>query len=262
MIATTGHIMQAPDWVPEIAKPATPPQLATPLGRSCKAQQRHTAQNLGKAAKTARLLPQTPIFSPNNPLFPLKPTPKSQTLKQHDKVMSYQGCAAAMTPDQFKTEMISLLPRLRRFAMSLTRSGPDADDLLQDACAAALQKWHTFDPAQPLDRWLFRIIRNLWVSEIRKRKVRQGEGQVPAEEAAELRTESNVDDVMTAKQVNRHVEDLENDLSQPLLLVCAEGYSYREASELLNIPIGTVMSRIHRARKLLVSRLTTEECVE
>jgi len=142
----------------------------------------------------------------------------------------------AMTPDQFKTEMISLLPRLRRFALSLTRSGPDADDLLQDACSAALHKWHQYDPAQPLDRWLFRIVRNLWISEIRKRKVRHGEGQVPAEDAPELQVEG-------------------------ILLVCAEGYSYKEAAELLNIPIGTVMSRIHRARKLLVRRISAEECV-
>lgn len=161
----------------------------------------------------------------------------------------------AMTPDQFKTDMISLLPRLRRFALSLTRSGPDADDLLQDACTTALQKWQQYDPSQPLDRWLFRVVRNLWISEIRKRKVRHGEGQVPAEEAPELRVESNADDAMTVQQVRRKVADLDQDLAQPLMLVCAEGYSYRETSELLGIPIGTVMSRIHRARKLLVSSL-------
>ncbi len=170
-----------------------------------------------------------------------------------------QSTAMAMTPDQFKSEMISLLPRLRRFAMSLTRSGPDADDLLQDACATALQKWQQYDPAQPLDRWMFRVVRNLWISEVRKRNVRQGAGQVPAEEATELRVESQPDEVLAAKEVRRKVDDLDPDLAQPLMLVCAEGYSYREASELLSIPIGTVMSRIHRARKQLVSSLSQEE---
>ena len=169
--------------------------------------------------------------------------------------------AMVMTPDQFKTEMISLLPRLRRFALSLTRSGPDADDLLQDACTTALQKWQQYDPAQPFDRWMFRVVRNLWVSEIRKRKVRQGQGQVPAEDATELRVESNVDDVLTANQVCDKVSELDQELAQPLMLVCAEGYSYRETSDLLGIPIGTVMSRIHRARKLLVSRLSEGEYV-
>ncbi len=162
------------------------------------------------------------------------------------------------TPEKFKTEMIGLLPRLRRFAVSLTRSFPDADDLLQDACTTALQSWDKYDPAQPLDRWMFRIIRNLWISEIRKRKVREGQGQVPAEEATELQT-ADADDTLNAKQVQAKVSALPDDLAQPLMLVCAEGYSYREVSELLDIPVGTVMSRIHRARKLLVSALGNEE---
>lgn len=162
--------------------------------------------------------------------------------------------ASVTTPDQFKSEMIGLLPRLRRFALSLTRSVPDADDLVQDACAAALQKWHQYDPGQPLDRWMFRIIRNLWISEIRKRQVRHGQGHVAAEEATELQT-GDADDALTARQVQGKVSALPAELSRPLMLVCAEGYSYLEVSQLLEIPVGTVMSRIHRARKLLVSTL-------
>ena len=169
--------------------------------------------------------------------------------------------AMAMTPDQFKSEMIGLLPRLRRFAFSLTRSGPDADDLLQEACTTALQKWQQYDPSQPMDRWMFRVVRNLWINEIRKRQVRQTQSQVPVEEAIDLGTESNQDDVLMAHQVCEKVSDLHEDLAQPLMLVCAEGYSYREASDLLNVPIGTVMSRIHRARKLLVSSLSETERV-
>ncbi|WP_290890739.1 RNA polymerase sigma factor [Hoeflea sp.] len=166
--------------------------------------------------------------------------------------------ARVTTPDQFRTEMIGLLPRLRRFAMTLSRSGPDADDLVQDACAAALQKWHLYDPAQPLDRWMFRIIRNIWISEIRKRQVRQGQGQIPAEEATELQT-ADADEALAARQVQGKVSDLPAELAQPLMLVCAEGYSYLEVSALLEIPVGTVMSRIHRARKLLVSTLGQAE---
>lgn len=167
--------------------------------------------------------------------------------------------AMATTPDQFKTDMISLLPRLRRFALSLTRSGPDADDLLQDACTMALQKWQQYDPAQPMDRWMFRVVRNLWISETRKRRVRQGQGQIPAEEATELRVENNTDDMLTAQQVRGKVNALEPDLAEPLMLVCAEGYSYRETSDLLGIPIGTVMSRIHRARKMLIASMSVVE---
>ncbi len=166
-----------------------------------------------------------------------------------------------MTPDQFKSEMISLLPRLRRFAVQLTSSGPDADDLLQDFCSAALQKWYMYDPNQQLDLWLFRVARNLWVSELRKRQVRFGAGEVPAEDSTEVTTEQSHEDLITAREVHSRVQSLEQDLSQTLSLVCAEGYSYREASELLGIPIDTVMSRVHRARKLLVSRIVAEEGV-
>jgi RNA polymerase sigma-70 factor (ECF subfamily) len=189
----------------------------------------------------------------------LKPLSNPLSVRHTKTTTSQQLFAMAMTPDQFKTDMIGLLPRLRRFALSLTRSGPDADDLLQDACTTALQKWQQYDPSQPLDRWMFRVVRNLWISEIRKRKVRQGEGQVNAEETSELRVAGSADEVLTAKQVRSKVADLDEELAQPLMLVCAEGYSYREVSELLGIPIGTVMSRIHRARKLLVSRLSVGE---
>lgn len=160
---------------------------------------------------------------------------------------------------QFRDDIIALLPRLRRYALSLTHSETDADDLLQDACATALQKWEQYDPAQPLDRWIFRVLRNTWISELRKRTVRMGGGQIPAEDATELRVEDTVVDRLEAQQLCGKVENLPPDLSQPLMLVCSEGYSYREVSELLGIPIGTVMSRIHRARKMLVAGMSASE---
>lgn len=158
---------------------------------------------------------------------------------------------SVMSPETFKSELIMLLPRLKRYAITLTRSAPDADDLVQDACMNALRKWEQYDPAQPLERWLFTILKNQWISEIRKRKVRLGQGQINAEDAAELSTNNNADDAILVKQVQGKISNLPSELSQPLLLVCAEGYSYLEASKFLEIPIGTVMSRIHRARKLI-----------
>ncbi len=207
----------------------------------------------------------TRSFTPNGKVLPTIAQAdalcllKLRDIGHHGRTFCKQHFAMAMTPDQFKSQMISLLPRLRRFALSLTRSGPDADDLLQDACTTALQKWEQYDPSQPLDRWLFRVVRNLWISELRKRKVRHGQGVVDAQDATELQAAGSADEVMTANQVRNKVADLEPDLAQPLMLVCAEGYSYREASEMLDIPIGTVMSRIHRARKLLVTSLATRE---
>jgi RNA polymerase sigma-70 factor, ECF subfamily len=177
-------------------------------------------------------------------------------------VAVHMSCEAGVkTADQFKADMLTLLPQLRRFALSLTRSRADADDLVQEACASALAKSQQYDAAQPMDRWMFRIIRNLWIDEMRKRKVRLGEGQIPAEEATELRDNSEAEDAILASQVRGQVAALPAGLSQPLLLVCAEGYSYREAADLLAIPIGTVMSRIHRARQILMAGLDDKERV-
>lgn len=169
-----------------------------------------------------------------------------------DKVLAHIfGEKNGMSPEQFKSELISLLPRLKRYAITLTRSSPDADDLVQDVCMNALRKWEQYDASQPLDRWLFTILKNQWISEIRKRKVREGQGQIPAEDAVELSSNNNADDTILVKQVQGKISNLPSELSQPLLLVCAEGYSYLEASNFLQIPIGTVMSRIHRARKII-----------
>lgn len=161
------------------------------------------------------------------------------------------GAESGMSPETFKSELIVLLPRLKRYAITLTRSTPDADDLVQDVCMNALRKWEQYNTAQPLDRWLFTILKNQWISEIRKRKVRLGQGQIPAEDAVELSTNNNADDAILVKQVQGKISNLPSELSQPLLLVCAEGYSYLEVSNFLEIPIGTVMSRIHRARKII-----------
>jgi|GEM_PF-281225 len=175
----------------------------------------------------------------------------SITYKWVGYLESILGTEIGISPETFKSELISLLPRLKRYAITLTHSTPDADDLVQDACMNALRKWEQYDALQPLDRWLFTILKNQWISEIRKRKVREGQGQIPAEDALELSTNNNIDDTILVKQVQGKISNLPSELSQPLLLVCAEGYSYLETSEFLEIPIGTVMSRIHRARKII-----------
>lgn len=154
-----------------------------------------------------------------------------------------------------KRELIALLPRLRRFARSLTRSVPEADDLVQEACLRALSRAHQWDPAQPLDRWMFRITRNLWISEMRKRTVRLGQGHVPADESHELVTHETGEAVAAVSELRRSIDTLPEELSAVLLTVSVEGYSYAEAAELFDIPIGTVMSRVHRARKALARQM-------
>ena len=154
-----------------------------------------------------------------------------------------------------KRELIALLPRMRRFARSLTRSVTEADDLVQEACLRALTRADQWDRSQPLDRWMFRITRNLWISEIRKRTVRIGQGQVPAEEATELQSQETGEHRVAASQLQAQIEALPEDLSSVLLAVSVEGYSYAEAAELFDVPLGTVMSRVHRARKALAARI-------
>ncbi|MEO0342026.1 MAG: RNA polymerase sigma factor [Pseudomonadota bacterium] len=154
-----------------------------------------------------------------------------------------------------KTDLIAMLPRLRRFARGMTRSVSEADDLVQDACLQALNKAHHYDPTQPLDRWVFRITRNLWISEIRKRQVRLGQGHIPAEEASELVSKDTGETAFAAGQLQDKIAALPENLALVLLAVSVEGYSYAEAAELLKIPVGTVMSRLHRARKELANAL-------
>lgn len=154
-----------------------------------------------------------------------------------------------------KRDLIALLPRLRRFARSLTRSAAEADDLVQDACLRALSRADQWDPTQPLDRWMFRITRNLWISEIRKRQVRLGQGQVPAEDAVELVTSETGEAAVATSDLQAQIASLPEELSAVLLSVSVEGYSYAEAAELFDIPVGTVMSRVHRARKALAARI-------
>jgi RNA polymerase sigma-70 factor (ECF subfamily) len=154
-----------------------------------------------------------------------------------------------------QSELVSLLPRLRRFAVSLTRNGPDADDLVQEPCIKAMANAQDWDRAQGLDRWVFRILRNHWISELRKRQVRLGQGHVDVHETEELVTKTTAEHDLAARQVMGRLAGLPPAFSSALLLVAVEGYSYKEAAEILDIPQGTVMSRISRARALLADQL-------
>lgn len=157
--------------------------------------------------------------------------------------------------DGFRAELVQLLPQLRRFAVSLTRNLADGDDLVQAVCERAITRRDLYTPGEPLQRWLYTMMRNLWISEIRKQKVRMGEGQEDAAESAALSTDTGGFSVTAGNQVMDMVLSLPEGLASVLLLVSVEGHSYREAAEILNIPIGTVMSRMSTARQRLKARL-------
>ena len=154
-------------------------------------------------------------------------------------------------PTTLKQDLIALLPRLRRFAFTIARSAADADDLVQEACIRALTRQDQWNPAQPLDRWVFRILRNVWIDEVRKRQVRTGQGQIPAEDASELISVETGEARFAERELHRKITEMPDELGLVVLVVSVEGYSYKEAAELLDIPVGTVMSRLHRARKQL-----------
>lgn len=148
-----------------------------------------------------------------------------------------------------------MIPRLRRLARTLATNVSDADDLVQETCLRALAAAASFRPGERLDTWLFAILRNLWISELRRAATRRGGGTVDADAADDLQHSDDGAAHVAAGQVKDAILALPGGLASVILLVSVEGYSYREAAEILGIPIGTVMSRMSRARQLLASRL-------
>ncbi len=151
---------------------------------------------------------------------------------------------------QVRAELVSLLPRLRRFAYGLTGSLDDGDDLVQSACERALTRLDQFQPGTRLDSWMYRIVQNLWIDQRRTRQARPEAGVEPAdlEALAVGNAERELDSRLTLAIVQRAVAELSEDQRAVLLLVCVEGLSYKEAAGVLEIPLGTVMSRLGRAR--------------
>lgn len=154
-------------------------------------------------------------------------------------------------------EIAALVPRLRRFAWGLCGSRDDGDDLVQSACAKALSRLDQYMPGTRLDSWMFTIIRTQWIDTTRKR--RRMAPSLDAEEVAAIsdqgRGAREAEDRLLLAQVRQAVSELPEEQRAIVLLVCLEGKSYRETSETLGIPIGTVMSRLARARAALQARI-------
>lgn len=154
-------------------------------------------------------------------------------------------------------QLLGLLPRLGRFARGLTGSTEDANDLVQAACQRALERAHQWMPGTRLDSWMFRILRTIWIDELRGRRVRLGRGLVDSEDVLAIDGSRVIEARLTLDTVRRVVDALPEAQREVLLLVCVEGLSYRETAETLGLPMGTVMSRLARAR-LAVARQSDE----
>jgi RNA polymerase sigma-70 factor (ECF subfamily) len=156
----------------------------------------------------------------------------------------------------FRREIGGLLPRLSRFALLLTRSRAEADDLMQMACERALNHVGQWNPSTRLDSWMFRIVQTIWYNELRSRRVRDKHVQ---DEQATRDQSDDGEGVAEARvllhRVEQEINRLPDEQRTLLLLVCVEGLTYREAADATSTPIGTVMSRLARARLTLMERL-------
>jgi RNA polymerase sigma-70 factor (ECF subfamily) len=148
--------------------------------------------------------------------------------------------------------LIAFLPNLRRFAISLCRSRDLADDLVQAACERALASHDRFESGTRFDAWMFRILRNLWIDHIRRTKTAGPRENIDdRQDIVGSSGERDVEARLTLKSVAVAIDELVDEQREVLLLVCVEDLSYKQAAEVLGIPIGTVMSRLARARKNL-----------
>ncbi len=148
-----------------------------------------------------------------------------------------------------RSELVALLPTLTRFALALTGSRPDADDLVQETCERAIRHIDRWQIGTRLDSWLFRIAQNL------HRNQRRKNANAQRIQAMMNVTQSDFHDGAKSAEhrsmimtVGQHLLTLPKEQREVVMLVCVEGYSYDETATILNLPIGTVTSRLGRAR--------------
>jgi RNA polymerase sigma-70 factor, ECF subfamily len=156
---------------------------------------------------------------------------------------------------RFSDQLIAVLPRLRRFARGLSGSVADADDLVQAACERALARQHQFQEGTRFDSWMFRIVQTIWIDQVRSRDVRKEDGDIAEDRLGSDEPARRVEARLALNEVRRALEHLPPDQRVALLLVTVEGLSYKEAAEALQVPVGTIMSRLSRARVALQLQL-------
>lgn len=151
---------------------------------------------------------------------------------------------------ELRQEIAALLPRLRRFGRTLAHSREDADDLVQVAIEKALTRTDQWTPGTRLDSWMFRIMQNAWIDELRARE-RRGQTFLPEEDGEHVGDSSASGSQLDAILVRKAVAKLSDEHRAVVGLVLVEGQSYQEAAEVLGVPVGTVTSRLARAREAL-----------
>ena len=165
----------------------------------------------------------------------------------------------------FENDALQYAPQLYSAALRMARNAADAEDLVQETFLKAFRAYDTFAEGTNLKAWLYRILTNTYINKYRKDARRPNEvdlGDVQdlylyrrlgSEESAEMArsTEDRVLDRLMESDIKKAVEELPENFRIAVLLADLEGFSYKEIAEILDVPIGTVMSRLHRGRKAL-----------
>jgi RNA polymerase sigma-70 factor (ECF subfamily) len=154
-----------------------------------------------------------------------------------------------------RAELVELMPRLQRFGLVLTRSFVDADDLVQTACERALSRGAQLRGKTKIRAWMYTMMRNLWIDEVRARRTRRHDGLEAANDVMGDDGEALAERNSTWAAVRRALSELPVQQRAALTLVCVDGMSYKETAEILDIPVGTVASQVARGRQALHEQL-------
>ena len=153
--------------------------------------------------------------------------------------------------NDFRSNLIAEIPHLRRFARSLCGDASLADDLVQDCIERALKKSHLYDATKPLRAWLYAVLRNIHVSNWRSNVKHTSSKNIDDLQDGEGATRPEQEDNFSTSVITEALDKLPVQQREVLVLISLEEVSYKQASEIIGVPIGTIMSRLSRARSLL-----------
>jgi RNA polymerase sigma-70 factor (ECF subfamily) len=154
--------------------------------------------------------------------------------------------------DEYKKLLVGQIPSLLRYATALTGNPVHAEDLLQDCLERALKKSAQWNPEKKLSTWLHTILHNLFVDQYRRQKNSPLTDNGGIDHSSV--SQSNQLDFIQLQEVKQHIANLPEEQREVLLLVSLQGMDYKTVSEIVDAPMGTVMSRLHRARKALIAK--------
>jgi RNA polymerase sigma-70 factor (ECF subfamily) len=197
-----------------------------------------------------------PYLPSSSPARPLHPPPAFEIARPLPTTPVRDGTSAREREADFRADLLAVTPSLRAFALSLVGDRDRADDLVQDTLLRALQKQDRFEPDTKLQAWLFTILRNLFYSDYRRRK-REVE-DVDGLYAAKLSTLPEQPGCAEFETLRSALARLSDEQREAVLLVGAQGYSYEQVAEICGAPLGTIKSRVNRARKRLAELLKHE----